>query len=283
MAKKQNPRHTDHHRAVIKLLESFSPRHRIHRVWEDFIASAACAISSPVEPARRASREAEYAKIQARYTPEEMAIFSQCLAHVVMALEERYQDFLGSLYMGLNLGNAGTGQFFTPYEVSLLMARMLHGQRDLAAWVRERGGFVTLNDPCTGGGAMLIAVAEQFRDQGLSPHRTLHVTGVDIDRTAVQMSYIQLSLLNVPAILLLGNSLSQEPYKGWNTESAWRTPAHCLFGWERRLHERDEQDAAQRIRLRETEPSTEGEQPPPVIAVPSEGAVQLNLLELEGA
>lgn len=283
MAKTQNPRHTDHHRAVIKILESFRPLHRLHRVWEDFIASAACAISSPVEPAHRASREAEYAKIQACYSPEEMTKFSQCLAHVVMALQDRYQDFLGSLYMGLDLGNAGTGQFFTPYEVSLLIARMVHGQRDLTEWVRERGGFVTMNDPCIGGGAMLIAAAEQFRDQGLPSHRTLHMTGVDIDRTAVQMSYIQLSLLNVPAIVLHGNSLSPEPYKGWNSESAWRTPAHCLFGWERRLYEREQQDAAQRIRSRQAEASSERQQSAPIELIPAEAAVQLNLLEVAGA
>lgn len=279
MAKTQNPRHTDHHRAVIKILESFRPLHRLHRVWEDFVGSAACAISSAVEPARRDAREAEYAKIQARYSPEEMAKFSQCLAHVAMALEDRYQDFLGSLYMGLDLGNAGTGQFFTPYEVSLLMAQMLHGQRDLAEWVRERSGFITMNDPCVGGGAMLIAAAEQFRDQGLPTHRTLHVTGVDIDRTAVQMSYIQLSLLNVPAIVLHGNSLSPEPYKGWNTESAWRTPAHCLFGWERRLHEREQQDSAQRAQLCEAQVSPEGQQSTPVKADSSQAATQLSLLE----
>jgi len=200
-----------------------------------------------------------------------------------MALEERYQDFLGSLYMGLDLGNAGTGQFFTPYEVSLLMAKMLHGQRDLAELVRERGGFITLNDPCIGGGAMLIAAAEQFRDQGLPSHRTLHVTGVDIDRTAVQMSYIQLSLLNVPAILLQGNSLSPEPYKGWNTESAWRTPAHCLFGWERRLSEREQQDAVQRVQSSEALASPGGEPSASVDAVPLKTAVQLNLLEVVGA
>ncbi|WP_081821720.1 N-6 DNA methylase [Achromobacter sp. DH1f] len=253
MAKKNNSRHTDHHRAVIKLLESFSGRHQMWRVWEDFIASVACAISASVDSARRTAREQEYQAISKRYTAEEMSHFAEGLAHVVFALEERHQDFLGSLFMALDLGNKHRGQFFTPYEVSRLMAQINFGG-DVQEQVAQNG-FITVLDPCIGGGAMVIAMAEIILGHDFPTHRTIHVTGVDIDITAVQMAFIQLSLLNVPAVILHGNSLGPSPYAGWNTDSAWRTPAHCVWGWEARLHERevrrrastaaDAQDAAQ--------------------------------------
>ncbi|WMD23938.1 N-6 DNA methylase (plasmid) [Achromobacter seleniivolatilans] len=277
MAKTPHPRHTDHHRAVTHLLESFRPRHRLGRVWEDFIASAACAISSAVEPVHRQARELAYAQISKRYSADEMSKFAECLAHVVGALEDRYQDFLGSLYMGLDLGNRNSGQFFTPYEVSRLMAQINFGE-NMAARVEELGGFVTLMDPCIGGGAMVIAAAELQREQGLSTHMTMHVTGVDIDITAVQMSYIQLSLLNVPAIILHGNSLSPDPYKGWNTESAWRTPAHCLFGWGGRLSAREQRHASLQAEAPRAAPAQETA-PPAGRLVAASATGQLNLLE----
>ena len=46
-------------------------------------------------------------------------------AHTVMALEENpEQDFLGGIFMELNLGNGSNGQFFTPYHVCDLMAKI---------------------------------------------------------------------------------------------------------------------------------------------------------------
>lgn len=240
MAKKPTTRHTDQHRAVIKLLESFRPRHQLWRVWEDFVAAAACSLSAAVEPARKAAREKHYGEIAKRYNREELSAFAECLAYTAEALEVRHQDFLGNLYMSLDLGNKHRGQFFTPYEVCQLMARI-----QLAAdWESEveSKGFITVMDPCIGGGAMLIAMAEMFREAQIPTSRALHVVGVDIDITAVHMAYVQLSLLYVPAVILHGNSLAASPYAGWSTDSAWRTPAHCLNHWDRRLWERDQRE-----------------------------------------
>jgi hypothetical protein len=43
------------------------------------------------------------------------------------------------------------------------------------------------------------------------------------------MAYVQLSLLNIPAIVVHGNALSVE---AWGT---WFTPAHILGGWGAKL------------------------------------------------
>lgn len=59
--------------------------------------------------------------------------------------------------------------------------------------------------------------------------QVVHVTAQDIDATAVHMAYLQLSLLHVPAIVLLGNSLSVE------VREHWVTPAHVMGGWDLRL------------------------------------------------
>ena len=58
------------------------------------------------------------------YTREQAENMSKLLALLISALDEKHQDFLGQIYSMLNLGNAKKGQFFTPYNVSKLMAEI---------------------------------------------------------------------------------------------------------------------------------------------------------------
>ena len=48
--------------------------------------------------------------------------FGRLLGILVALLGAEPKDILGQLYMSLELGNTNTGQFFTPPEVSELMA-----------------------------------------------------------------------------------------------------------------------------------------------------------------
>ncbi|MFQ3896582.1 hypothetical protein [Sphingobium sp. R-7] len=76
---------------------------------------------------------------------------------------------------------------------------------------------------------MVIALAQTMRDIGHNYQRHLHVTAIDIDPRAIHMAYVQLSLLHIPAHLIVGNALSGE------IQDHWFTPAHILGGWTARL------------------------------------------------
>lgn len=65
-------------------------------------------------------------------------------------------------------------------------------------------------------------------------HDTMHACCIDIDARCAHMTYLQLSLLHIPAIVLHANSLSGEVW------SRWYTPAHALGGWRQRLAARRE-------------------------------------------
>lgn len=136
---------------------------------------------------------------------------------------------LGDTYGQLELTNEGRGQFFTPYSVSRMMAQI--ALQDVADGVAEKG-YITISDPACGGGAMLIAAAEVLKDAGINYQQQMHATGQDIDPTAVHMTYIQLSLLHVPAMVIQGDTLRQ------TCVDVWYTPAHILGGWTWRLRER---------------------------------------------
>lgn len=60
------------------------------------------------------------------------------------------------------LGSKNAGQFFTPYNISELMARAVMDEtliKDKAA----NNGIITINDPCCGGGGMLVAALDVLR------------------------------------------------------------------------------------------------------------------------
>lgn len=216
----------DHQKEFIKLVALNSRKYRKHEVFRDFCELAALSISNVVDLQQREAREARYMQIVARYDLAEAERFPIMLAHVTMALESGFQDCLGKLFMSLELGDHWKGQFFTPYPISYLMARL---SIDGAADVIESKGFITVNEPAAGAGAMLIGVANVLNDMGLNYQRCMHAIAQDIDETAVHMCYIQLSLLHVPGLVIQGNSLMVEE------RSHWYTPAHVLGGWDLKL------------------------------------------------
>lgn len=213
----------------VKLLQANAYRHRPHEVFRDFCELGALSLSNAVDLAQYDRREARYLEIVKRYTAEEVGRFPAMLAAVVNSLECGFSDSLGQLFMALDLGNQWKGQFFTPYDVSLMMAKMTVG--DIGAQV-EQQGFITINEPAAGAGAMVIACAHAIQDQGINYQTAMHVTAQDVDATAVHMAYIQFSLLHIPAVVVHGNSLTVEEWEHW------KTPAHILGFWGSKLARR---------------------------------------------
>ena len=87
------------------------------QVWSDLMSAMACTIANVFEtnPKRKADREKEYERC-IKELGGDVEIPAKLFAIVTMALENNPdQDFLGKLYMQLNLGSHWHGQFFTPY------------------------------------------------------------------------------------------------------------------------------------------------------------------------
>lgn len=218
-----------HKKALTSLLRDNAHRHRMHDVFPDFVELSALCFSIAIDKLQAEKRSARFADIAKRYTPEELARFPRMLAVLVLWLQCGHADRLGDLFMSLEIANHHGGQFFTPYEVSSLMAGLTLG--DIRAQVKQQG-FLLVNEPACGSGGMVIACADAIRAQGLQPHQVMHVTAVDIDVTAVHMTYLQLSLLGIPAIVIHGNTLTVDE------RAHWVTPAHVLERWDLRLRMR---------------------------------------------
>ena len=106
--------------------------------------------------------------------------------------------------MQLELANKQRGQCFTPPSIGNLMANCLFHQ------AIEQQGYYTLNEPTCGSGALIIAFCKTMREKGYNPQTQLHVIAQDIDLKSVQMCFVQLSLLGIPAEIQHANPLTGE-------------------------------------------------------------------------
>lgn len=247
-----------HRKNLIKLIEANGRQHGTWQVFSDFVEMAAISLSNAVDHAQREGREARYLEIVRRYSREEVERFPHMLGELVQELECGPADVLGQVFMEMDLGSKWHGQFFTPYEICRLMAGLMVD--DSMRGLIETRGFVRANEPACGGGAMLIALAEEMQRSGINYQRHLHVVAQDLDIKAVHMAYVQLSLLHIPALVIHGNTLTLEE------RSRWYTPAHILGGWGWRLRAAERRDESQ---VRDSAPIAIDGPPAPTPAQPA--------------
>lgn len=229
----------DSDKEFLKLFDKLTYSRSAWQVWEDLMTVMACSISNAVDrtPDKFKRREEQYERAIKRLGGVEMP--AQMLRIITMALEkDPDQDFLGKLYMNLNLGSHWHGQFFTPYKVCRMMAEMNFGDGTQAEI--EKKGYISVCDPCVGAGAMLIAAANAMRRAKTNYQTSAVFVGQDIDRVVAMMAYIQLSLIGCPGYIIIGNSLTNPPAghvlfpQETEGQEVWITPFFMHDIWEMR-------------------------------------------------
>lgn len=129
---------------------------------------------------------------------------AEMLMQMVYAIDENPdQDFLGELYMACNLGNDHAGQFFTPYNVCQCMSEIIY---DVPALLDGKG-FIAVNDPACGAGALLLSFANICKRKGINYQEKVLFVAQDIDYTVGLMCYIQLSLMGCAGYVVIGDTL----------------------------------------------------------------------------
>jgi hypothetical protein len=200
-------------KAFVKLLEGLAyTRSR----WDAFRDWATCAAASLYTGLHHDDEvEAEYMATVKRYSSEELSTMAEMLALAVAGLEVEPCDFLGQVFEGALLANDHHGQFFTPFCVSRLLAEV-----ELPETFPE-GRVLTLYEPACGAGGMVIAAVAVMQERGVDYQHRLYVEAQDIDELCFHMTYIQLSLLGIPATVILGDTLRLERRRVWHTPMYW--------------------------------------------------------------
>ena len=213
----------------ISLFNSIARHKHRYSDFTDFVFMATIAIHNAI--CKSEALEKEYLEIVGRYSKSEVNSFCELLGNFIVLMDAEPRDILGSLYMELDLGNTNNGQFFTPHEISLLLAKLAYGDV-LENMADSPKPFITLSEPACGAGGMVLAFVNEMRKKGVNPSEKLFAQCTDIDRVAGFMCYLQLSLWHVPAQVIIGNTLTME----WR--EIYYTPAYYLGQWETRLRVR---------------------------------------------
>ncbi|MEM7132086.1 MAG: N-6 DNA methylase [Chloroflexota bacterium] len=211
-----SPSWNQYSKDFINILEGFRYQHGIREVFSDWVEVAACAIHQEPYHLGLVIRdetfdivEAQYMEAVKKYNKEELNAFANLLAITKMALGEGYGDFLGRTYMQLEISNDRSGEFFTPYPVSLMMARMTLA--DVAEQLQKKS-FITVSEPASGAGGMLIALAEVLQEKGYQPSEAMFFEAVDVSKLCADMTYLQTGILGLSGMVRHGNTLTMESW-----------------------------------------------------------------------
>ena len=194
--------------------------HNPHEVWRDIFEMFAYSIHNSLTKEMFAvndkfqkvwdEREERYLHDISKYSKKEVEIIVQMFSLFTLELDKNpFQDLAGKLYVELGLGNSNLGQYFTPYSVCQLSAKLTADHESMRRAVKEQGWF-TCNDCACGAGAMMIALIEKAQQEfkRLNWYNHMLIVVNDIDSLCWHMAYVQLSLLGAPAIVTLSNTLT---------------------------------------------------------------------------
>lgn len=203
--------------------DSFDGSRSKHVLFCDWCKLMAISISNQVWFDEK--RENDYVQLAKTYKAEELQTFQEMTGLLVLAFETGVDDYLGTIYMKGGMGNGRTGQFFTPFHLAELTAQV--SIDDLFSHL-AKNDQIKLNEPASGGGAMILAVAKALSDKGVNYQNVLEVTAQDLDWNSVYMSYVQLSIAGINAVVIQGDTLKTEKPKPYQV---MYTPMYLLRGW----------------------------------------------------
>lgn len=224
----------------IKTIDAIAGRYTPEQVFTDFVSMAAMSISNAVD--FKQEREKKYLDLIGKYEPDEQARFPKLLAIATKGFEAQFGDFLGECFEELGASNSKTGQFFTPYSAARVCGQITFDKEVVDKAIAEKG-YVGINEPAAGGGAMIVAFLEAMKENGYNFQTQSLTVAQDIDYRCAYMCYVTLSLLGAPAIVCIGDTLTLDIWEELHT------PFYVLNYWKFKRHGKnpvlDEQTAAE--------------------------------------
>lgn len=206
---------------ITEIINDLSRKYSRSEIFADWVKMMALSIVNSTcfyKDSTYEKREKEYLAIAKKYDEETFSCFSEMFALLVIAMEKEMKDILGEIYMNLGLGKKGSGQVFTPFHVAELMANLMFTED-----ISPKKPY-TMSEPTCGSGVMVIALAKIMKEHGINYTQYLRVIAQDIDWTAVYMTFVQLSLYGIDAVVIQGDALDQKSTE-YSPERVFETPA----------------------------------------------------------
>lgn len=217
------------YKELVKLFNQLSGSRSLWQVFNDCIEMFALSIQNTFCFGQTFEKnENRYKDITKNYSESEIETIVKIFAEITNALEANpFQDFLGDLYMQLDMGNSALGQFFTPYTVSYAMAESSFDEKNARAELSQKG-YISVLEPAVGGGANVIAFCEVLKKQDINYQKQCVIVCQELSKLTALTCYTALSLIGCAAVVKIGDSLS-DPYTNYFAEYSkgaeiWTTP-----------------------------------------------------------
>lgn len=217
------------YKELVKLFNQLSGSRSLWQVFNDCIEMFALSIQNTFCFGQTFEKnENRYKDIVKNYSESEIETIVKIFAEITNALEANpFQDFLGDLYMQLDMGSSALGQFFTPYNVSYAMAVSSFDEKNAKAELSKKG-YISVLEPAVGGGANVIAFCEVLKNHDINYQTQCVIVCQELSKLTALMCYTALSLIGCAAVVKIGDSLS-DPYTNYFAECSkgaeiWTTP-----------------------------------------------------------
>lgn len=217
------------YKELVKLFNQLSGSRSLRQVFNDCIEMFALSIQNTFCFGQTFEKnENRYKDIVKNYSESEIETIVKIFAEIINALETNpFQDFLGDLYMQLDMGSSALGQFFTLYTISYAMAVSSFDEKNAKAELSKKG-YISVLEPAVGGGANVIAFCEVLKKHDINYRTQCVIVCQELSKLTALMCYTALSLIGCAAVAKIGDSLS-DPYTNYFAECSkgaeiWTTP-----------------------------------------------------------
>ena len=211
--------------AFVRALDQFERSKTRTEIFRLFCEMAYCALAKRASPFpdQRDRLEAVYMQCVSSFpNKDDVRRMPEMMALAIQAISGGGIDFFGQVAAEIGALDAGLGQFFTPYEISRLIAEMSLGD---AAGQIEAQGFITVSEPAAGAGGMVLALADALEAQGFDPALHIWIEAVELSRSTFHMAYVQINARGIAGRVVNGNSISLETY-----DHAFTAAAAVFYG-----------------------------------------------------
>lgn len=209
--------------SILKKMQRASVKTSLYELLSATIECGAIAISNQFDRVQAPQREEQYRQTMKRFDPDTRLLIRDVFGDIAALLMNMinphvgFRDYLGELFMRSETSSNKAGQFFTPYNVSKMCAQISINEAEVNEYINQ-DKILTMNEPACGSGGMILAAADVLYNQyHFNIARNLFVICSDIDIRCVHMTYLQLSLAGIPAIVYQQNTLTLETWQSWET------------------------------------------------------------------
>lgn len=201
-------------KSIVKKIQNTDHKYNYAEIFFDWINSMFYSYANTCNKVEYLDREDKFKRLEEKHGQQTIEIFRQCHSELVMLFENKIDDYLGKIFHELGMHNKMKGQFFTPFHLSKFMAETRVNE---LMKILEVKNIAKVIDAACGSGSLILGMLAVLKEKGINYQNRIFVYCSDLDENAIQMTYVQLTLVGAMARCENKNALSGELFGSWDT------------------------------------------------------------------